>query len=131
MNALKKMDIYTLPNILVIQLKRFINRETGRFSFSDGSEKLSDFVDFPLDCLDMSHFVINPAESKDPDNCKYELFGVSHHMGSLRGGHYVASCRNPVNRKWYYFNDSSISALSASEVADKGAYVLFYKKIGF
>ena len=79
----------------------------------------------------MSEFVINPEETKSEENCRYDLFAVSHHIGSLRGGHYVASCKNPVTNKWNFFNDSIIQNISASDVVDKGAYVLFYKKINF
>jgi len=32
-DALKKMDIYKLPNILVIQLKRFIKKEESSYFF--------------------------------------------------------------------------------------------------
>jgi ubiquitin C-terminal hydrolase len=40
----------------------------------------------------------------------YQLIAVSHHSGSLEGGHYTASARsaNPGDGGWYYFNDSSV-----------------------
>lgn len=35
----------------------------------------------------------------------YDLYAVSNHFGSLNGGHYTASAKNPDGR-WYYYNDS-------------------------
>ncbi len=47
----------------------------------------------------------------------------------MGGGHYTAYCRNPESRKWYHFNDSSVSSLAeASKVKTPAAYVLFYKR---
>ena len=42
----------------------------------------------------------------------YDLIGVSNHYGSLNGGHYTASCKNPLPQEWHYFNDSSVSRCS-------------------
>ena len=60
----------------------------------------------------MSPFVINEEEKKDKDGCIYDLYAVSQHFGSLGGGHYTAACRNPIDGKWYEFDDSSISKIS-------------------
>ena len=43
----------------------------------------------------------------------YDLVGVSNHMGSLSGGHYVAQCFNSEMQKWYGFNDENVSDASA------------------
>ena len=58
---------------------------------------------------------------------KYDLAALTHHTGSLDGGHYTAQCRHPASRTWHGFNDAVVSdtvptALSAS------AYVLFYMR---
>ena len=57
----------------------------------------------------------------------YDLYAVSNHFGGLDGGHYTAYCKNPVNQKWYNFDDSDVSSLRSSETNTKAAYVLFYK----
>lgn len=49
-------------------------------------------------------------------------------MGSLNGGHYTACCQNPIDRKWYEFNDSDVSRIDPSDAVDKAAYVLFYRR---
>lgn len=38
----------------------------------------------------------------------YNLVGVVNHSGDIDFGHYTAECRNPINGKWYDFNDSSV-----------------------
>ena len=114
--AKKKIDIYKPPSILIVHLKRFNN-----------NEKISAEVDFPVnELLDISEYVVDP---KEKDNCKYELFGVCNHSGSLSGGHYTAYAKN--NGTWYYYNDSHVSNESYSmRIKSSEAYVLFYKKKG-
>lgn len=106
----KKMDIYKLPKILVIQLKRF-NKGGGSSKYSSGigrmvmgSSKNSDLIDFPIEGLDMGKFLLDQPDGQE---AIYDLYAVSNHMGSLYGGHYTAHCKNSITNKWYYFNDSS------------------------
>lgn len=122
------MDIFKLPNILVIQLKRFIKKDEASGFFWETSTKISDFVDFPTKSLDMRPYVLNESEQTNKDDCLYDLYGVSQHMGSLGGGHYTACCKNPLDNKWYDFNDSSCRKTSESSAVDKNAYLLFYKR---
>lgn len=49
--AYKKFDLWKLPEILVVHLKRF--------QFSPQREKLSFFVDFPITGLDLSPYVLS------------------------------------------------------------------------
>merc|ERR1719440_889748 len=115
--AFKKLEIWSLPPVLVLQLKRFTYTTYSR-------DRLDTPVVFPLEGLDLRNMVLGP----DRSNCIYDLISVSKHMGGLGGGHYVAYGRSPENGKWYYFNDSMVTETSKDEVAnDKvGAYVLFY-----
>ena len=66
--------------------------------------------------------------ANEPEPVLYDLIGVSNHFGSLNGGHYTASCKNPITGKWHYFNDSSVGACSKSQVVSPAAYLLFYRK---
>lgn len=111
----KRIQFWSFPNILAIDLKRFNGH---RF------HKNQIHVTFPLDDLDLSSYVIGYKK----DNYKYELFGVCNHSGSTMGGHYTAYVKN-ANGKWYHFNDTSVSELgSAEQVISAKAYVLFYRK---
>ncbi len=116
--ATKKMEIYSSPEYLIIHLKRFAHTR-GAF----GGRKINQMVSFPLEGLDMSKYLID-ATTKSV----YNLYAVSNHFGSLNGGHYTAYCQNPLFQKWFDFDDSSVSKLSASDVNTQAAYVLFYKK---
>ena len=127
----KKMDIYKLPKILVIQLKRF-SKGGGGSKYGGGyglhrmvmgSSKNSDLIDFPIDGLDMGQYLLE----KDGKEYNYDLYAISNHMGSLYGGHYTAHCKNSLDNKWYYFNDSSCGKTSTSELVCSSAYVLFYR----
>lgn len=124
----KKMDLYKLPKILSIQLKRF-NKEGGGkkygvYSMMSGSSKNSDLIDFPITGLDMGKYLLQKEDGKE---YLYDLYAVSNHMGSLYGGHYTAHCKNSLTNKWYYFNDSSCGATSESDIVCSSAYVLFYR----
>ncbi len=56
----------------------------------------------------------------------YDLYGVVHHQGALSGGHYVASLKSELDRKWRLFNDAQIYELNSRDVVDPSAYILFY-----
>ena len=46
-------------------------------------------------------------------------------------GHFIASCKSPVDNKWYRYNDSNVSPISniKKDVIDFGTpYILFYHK---
>ena len=71
--ATKQLTIHTLPNILVIQLKRF------SFAGSLGG-KISRHIAFETE-LDMGKFLSRRAGAGETDNM-YDLYGVLVHKGS-------------------------------------------------
>jgi len=91
-----------------------------------GQEKNDAFVDYPIDGLDMRPHAL--TLNNEPEPVLYDLIGVSNHYGSLNGGHYTASCKNPLTEKWHYFNDSSVSACPRSKIVSPAAYLLWYRK---
>jgi len=56
----------------------------------------------------------------------YKLFGISHHSGSLYGGHYIGEVMNLDDNRWYNCNDSNCSKLSKPDTNSSSAYVVFY-----
>ncbi|KNC53988.1 ubiquitin carboxyl-terminal hydrolase 4 [Thecamonas trahens ATCC 50062] len=112
--ARKKMEVWSTPKILVIQLKRFTFSSRIR-------EKISCVVDFPLEGLDMAPYVMDSSSGGI-----YDLFAVSRHSGGLGGGHYTAVARSAEDGEWYLCNDSHVSRTSADRVVDPSAYLLFY-----
>ena len=125
--ATKKMDLYKMPKLLILQLKRFARDRTrmGFYGMTSIASKNSDFVDFPLKGLDITDYV---KGNSDGGKQVYDLFGVVCHSGSLYGGHYTAYCYNPVHGRWFDYNDSWVSAASEKDVVDASAYILFYRR---
>jgi ubiquitin C-terminal hydrolase len=56
----------------------------------------------------------------------YNLYGISHHSGTLNGGHYIGEAQNLDNKTWYNCNDSHCSKISGPDTSSASAYVLFY-----
>ncbi|XP_049601901.1 ubiquitin carboxyl-terminal hydrolase 43 [Syngnathus scovelli] len=128
-----KMSLWTLPDILILHLKRF--RQVG-----ERRNKLTTFVQFPLVDLDMTPHVVNRnhnpqqgwkqprrAELAPPDFL-YDLYAVCNHHGGMHGGHYTAFCRNSVDGQWYSYDDSNAEAVPEGDVCTRGAYILFYQR---
>lgn len=101
-SAVKTLEIWSLPPILLFHLKRF---------YFDGPwrAKIEDFVDFPIQDLDM-----NPHAKDGKKYELYNLYAISNHNGTMEGGHYTAFCRNPIHRKWYQCDDSVVREVSTS-----------------
>lgn len=113
-NIKKKILFWSFPNILAIDLKRFNNR----------FQKNQIYINFPLDELDLSPYVIGYKK----ESYKYELYGVCNHSGGVMGGHYTSYVKN-ANGKWYHYNDTSVAEVSSTEsIISPKAYVLFYRK---
>lgn len=75
--ATKKLDVWQVPRILVVHLKRFSYR--NRY----WREKIDKFVNFPLDGLDLSSHVLGPGALHSLLWCGAGGF-VSHILRSLR-----------------------------------------------
>ena len=108
----KKLKLKSLPNILVISLKRFDYDYRTMTKF-----KLNNYFEFPFE-LNMSEFLINKNESQekiDNKNSLYELTGITIHFGVSDYGHYYDLIK-AVNNKWYKFNDTNITEFDESEI---------------
>lgn len=111
------IEILNAPNILII----FINRVINNVYYNN-------FITFPQ-ILNLEDFIL---EDKNLSK-NFEIIGVINHSGSAQFGHYTAECKNFIDKKWYYFNDSWVSN---SELNDKkeryissNALILFYQRI--
>uniref|UniRef100_A0A672ZZV1 Ubiquitin carboxyl-terminal hydrolase n=1 Tax=Sphaeramia orbicularis TaxID=375764 RepID=A0A672ZZV1_9TELE len=119
--ATKKLDLWSLPEVLIIHLKRFSYTKFTR-------EKLDSIVDFPLRDLDFSDCLLrkHPANGEPPS--RYDLIAVSNHYGGLRDGHYTSYARNKDNGQWYYLDDSKVTYAKEEQIVTNAAYVLFYHR---
>lgn len=125
-DAKKKIYIWEAPEVLIIHLKRFktvyVNPNHSRMS------KTSSKVVFPMEDFSIdNNFSDIHLDSSDQ---YYSLWSLILHRGSCTGGHYIAYCRNPINKLWYEFNDSTVIHVPdekiEQEVITENAYVMFY-----
>ena len=63
----------------------------------------------------------------------YKLIGVITHIGeSSMSGHFIAYCKDPIEDKWYKYNDAIVNEVKdfQNEVINFAMpYLLFYQKI--
>ncbi|XP_035694544.1 ubiquitin carboxyl-terminal hydrolase 31-like [Branchiostoma floridae] len=138
----KKLSLWSLPDVLIIQLKRF--KQVGMRRM-----KLYTSVDFPVSNLDMKPHVArrnygnsgglglltswspwrrhqHRTTARHPDYF-YDLYAVCNHHGNMTGGHYTAFSKNPVDGRWYKFDDTKVLPVSDEDVQTSDAYILFYQ----
>ena len=138
----KHLIFKSLPNILVIVLKRF------EFDYNTMLKyKLNKYFEFPYK-LDMKEYLI---ENHKELNTEYELTGITIHFGISDYGHYYDLIKGPDN-KWYKFNDIFVSEFKEEDIPKEAfgekeifeedsykekengknnAYILIYKKVNF
>ncbi|KAJ9182440.1 hypothetical protein P3X46_006435 [Hevea brasiliensis] len=130
-DATKRALIDKAPPILTIHLKRFSHDSRGRLS------KLNGHVNFG-DVLDLRPYM--DPRCADGEKYVYRLLGVVEHLGTMRGGHYVAYVRGGEKSKgkavnenegsmWHHASDVFVREVSLEEVLHCEAYILFYEKI--
>lgn len=111
----KQILFWSFPKILVITLKRF--------SY-DGTNKIDNLVNFPLEDLDLSKYITGYNSA----SYVYDLYGVCNHIGNVFMGHYTAFVKNSSD-EWIHYNDSSIEIIKdKSMIITPMAYCLFYRK---
>ena len=121
----RSVAISRLPNVLVIQLKRFNKREDGTIT------KINDYITFS-NVLDVKDFLSEELQllCMHERQFSYKLASVVCHIGdSIENGHYVTICnRNDVNDEYYIFHDKHIDAISKNEVFQSQMYIFIYNK---
>lgn len=117
----KKIDLWIVPPILIVHLKRFKYNEYGQVGSKNDAN-----IRFPLEGWDLSHLV----KSKGSVTPIYDLYAVSNHIGGLRSGHYTALSLTRFDEQWVEFNDSTPRPITPQEVIKHrtAAYVLFYNR---
>nr|XP_039274729.1 ubiquitin carboxyl-terminal hydrolase 19-like [Styela clava] len=123
--ATKELSLWQLPDVLVIQLKRFSFRNRL------WRDKIDKLVTFPVKGLDMSPFCIK-QQTEPP---VYDLFGVVNHHGGLFGGHYTSFVQladengGDTDLGWRLCDDTHVTTVrSEKEVVTSSSYVMFYHR---
>ena len=100
----KTINLYKLPNYLILQLKRGKN------------DKLIDYKNI----LDLKEYILEPNK----DNSLYDLYAVILYKKSFNSSSY--SCYYKLFNIWFKYDDDVIEPIN--NPIDKDAYILFYKK---
>ncbi|KAH6786947.1 ubiquitin-specific protease 2 [Perilla frutescens var. hirtella] len=121
-DATKSILINKAPSILSIHLKRFSQDARGRLS------KLNGHVSF-RETIHLKPYM--DPRSTESSTLQYRLVGVVEHLGTMRGGHYVAYVRGSEDYGdcvWYHASDAYVRQASLEEVMRCEAYILFYER---
>lgn len=138
----KKLTLWSLPDVLVLHLKRFDQ-------LHEFHDKISTLVKFPVKGLNMSSHAATSSSKllnskqylkhsarlnyqpppQTEAECMYDLKAVCNHIGSkLNSGHYTAMTYNSVNGCWYSFDDRHVRQIGEENIVTSGAYLLFYQR---
>lgn len=112
-HAVKNISFWSLPDILIITLKRFTN----------SNRKNQKLIDFEVNDFDLSDLVVG----YDKNSYVYDLFGVCNHFGGTSGGHYTSFVKTS-NGSWYHFNDTIVKKVREETIKTPNAYCFFYRK---
>ena len=107
--------LYSAPKLLILVL----NRGTGiQFKV-----KLEFYTE-----LNLSYFIQLRPNNK---NIIYDLVGVVTHMGeSGSSGHFIATCKSPIDKLWYQYNDDLVFRVDDfnNQILNYAMpYILFYQ----
>jgi hypothetical protein len=117
--ANKKIDIWSVPQVLMLHVKRFSGGGLA-------GHKIETQVEFPNE-LDLAPYAVGP---RTPEDMICVLYAVSEHSGSLVAGHYTAHAivASDETAEWYSFNASSCYPANPMSAHNSLAYVLFYQR---
>ena len=65
-----------------------------------------------------------------PEEYIYDLIGVVHHYGDrINSGHYTASTKNSIDKKWRAYDDVRVTIADQKDIIfSSSAYLLFYER---
>jgi ubiquitin C-terminal hydrolase len=138
----KTISLWKCPEYLFIHLKRFEHMATGATGGGGTRFKIQNYVDCPIDELNMVPYVAWKQSQSSDSNLnstiealseqlyRYECIAVCNHVGILNGGHYTAYCKHRQTQVWYYFNDQRVRKVDVNNesVVEAGSYLLLYQR---
>ena len=119
-NVYKRLVYWSLPEIMVIDIKRFeYNHNTDSFVKNQSNIKI------PIENVSFSKYV----EGYNKESYVYDLYGICNHHGDENFGHYTSTIKTADSR-WFNFNDSTVKEIhiKGSEIIGNTPYCLFYRK---
>ena len=86
----------TAPEVLIVQLKRFVYNRRNRMSKDESPISYGEY-------LDLTPYAKDESLNQQQGVIQYKLHGVVAHDGELNAGHYIAYARGPHG--WAGFDD--------------------------
>lgn len=115
--AIRKSEIWKLPPILIIHLKR-VYFDGKKFS------KINELVNYPVETLDLTDLAVGCQKEKP----EYNLYAQINHKGTLEKGHFYSLIKNWRNGSWYSCDDSQVRPKNPKKIVKKSAYMLFFQR---
>lgn len=142
--AKKQTFIDKLPQVLLIQLKRFQfisntdkdNSMVNYNAYNGRIEKICKKINYDHELIIPTESISSKVAQRGEEN-KYSLSGIIYHHGSSPdGGHYTADVYHDEADKWYRIDDVNITEVQKDDVLKGGeegagsrtAYILMYQK---
>ena len=118
-SATKQVFIETLPQVLILHLKRF------QYDNQGGTQKIWKKVGYPLE-LEIPKEVFpqhkRPALINHGGLPKYRLISVVYHHGkNATGGHYTVDVRRQDDREWIRLDDTVLRRIRSEDVRHGGS----------
>ena len=110
---IKSTKIWSLPDVLILIINRFINNRQKNNAPVDINESL---------CFNKGSILNNIEE-----DLVYDLSSIAMHVGNLDSGHYVAICK--TDDQYIMYNDMECSEIGNFRQQNSNAYMLAYTKI--
>ncbi|EDQ86580.1 uncharacterized protein MONBRDRAFT_10860 [Monosiga brevicollis MX1] len=100
-------------------------------------DKIDTLVEFPLEGLDMSPYVLSP---KHREGAIYDCFAVSNHSGGYGGGHLLTDAgywmRHYIDTAyaldesgaWCDYDDAWVTPMRTNQIVTTESYMLFYRR---
>ncbi len=115
-NGSMKRTFWKLPRTLFYVLRRFNpdgTKDCSSFTYNGSTLSLNEF--FASDATDLSR------------NYNYHPLAIIDHLGSHRGGHYIAQNYHYLQRKWYHYDDETCRELEAGPLFSPNNYIIMFR----
>lgn len=115
-NATVKRTFWKLPHTLFFVLRRFN---------PDGTKDCSEFT-YNGETLNLNELFASDATDSSR-GYKYRPLSMIDHIGSHRGGHYVAQTYHSLLKKWFLYDDESCRELTDGPKYNRNNYIIVFR----
>ena len=115
-DAVKTVRFISTPNLLFVQLMRFVNVD-GKMMKKSAKVRCNSKITIHVE-----------GTGDEAATCAYSLSGIVSHIGNYEGGHYTFQGLHHTTKKVIFCDDLVTSKKKLFE--DQNAYLLVYQKQG-